>query len=48
MAWYHRLPGPGALRAAIVVVLVTAALAVVLFGYEWLGRAFLDTGGRMG
>lgn len=44
----HRLPGPAALRVAIVVMLAAAVLALLLLGYEWLGRAFLDSGGTMG
>jgi hypothetical protein len=46
--WYHRLPGPTALRMAIVVVLATASAALLLLGYEWLGRLVLDSGGTMG
>lgn len=45
---YLRLPGPAALRVAIVVVLAAAVLALLLAGYEWLGRAVLDSGGTMG
>jgi hypothetical protein len=46
--WYRRLPGPAPLRVAIVVLVVAAALALLLAGYEWLGRAFLDSGGTIG
>ncbi len=46
--WYHRLPGPAALRVAVVVVAAAALLALLLLGYEWLGRVFLDSGGTMG
>ena len=46
--WYHRLPGPTALRVAIVVVLAAASAALLLLGYEWLGRLVLDGGGTMG
>lgn len=46
--WYGRLPGPAALRVAIVVVLAAATVALLLLGYEWLGRVVLDSGGTMG
>jgi hypothetical protein len=46
--WYHRLPGPAALRVAIVVLVAAATIALLLLGYEWLGRVFLDSGGSMG
>lgn len=46
--WYHRLPGPAALRVAVVVLAAAALLALLLLGYEWLGRVFLDSGGTMG
>jgi len=46
--WYRRLPGRTALRVAIVVLVVAAAVALLLLGYEWLGRAFLDSGGTIG
>jgi hypothetical protein len=46
--WYRRLPGPAALRVAILVVAAAAVAALLLLGYEWLGRAFLDSGGTIG
>ena len=46
--WYHRLPGPTALRVAIVVMIAAGAAALLLLGYEWLGRVVLDSGGTMG
>lgn len=46
--WLNRLPGPAAVRVVLVVAVAAAVLALVLLGYEWLGRAFLDSGGTMG
>jgi hypothetical protein len=46
--WYHRLPGPTPLRVAIIVMLAAVAAALLLVGYEWLGRLVLDGGGTMG
>ena len=46
--WYYRLPGPTALRVAIVAALVLVVAALLLLGYEWLGRLVLDGGGTMG
>jgi hypothetical protein len=48
IGWLRRLPGPAWVRAAVVVALAAALAALMLAGYEWLGRAFLDTGGTMG
>jgi hypothetical protein len=45
-AWFGRLPGPA--RVAVAALLVAAAAALLLAGYEWLGRAFLDSGGAIG
>ncbi|MBN2114072.1 MAG: hypothetical protein JW785_08095 [Acidimicrobiia bacterium] len=46
--WFGRLPGPTALRVAIAIVLAVGLAALLLLGYEWLGRAFLDSGGTIG
>lgn len=46
--WYRRLPGPTALRVAIVGALVVVVAGLLLLGYEWLGRLVLDSGGTMG
>jgi len=44
----RRLPEPLWLRVVLAALLVAAALAMLLAGYEWLGRVFLDDGGTMG
>jgi len=46
--WFDRLPGPLGVRLAIAVVLAAAAAALLILGYEWLGRLILDSGGTMG
>jgi len=46
--FYRRLPGPAALRILIFTVIVVAVLVLLGLFYEWLGSAFLDTGGRIG
>jgi hypothetical protein len=48
MRWYRRLPGPAAVRLAIVVVIAAAVVALLLLAYDWLGRVLLDSGGVMG
>lgn|GEM_PF-1911383 len=45
---FRRLPGPVWLRVVVAALLVAGALALLLAGYEWLGRVFLDDGGMMG
>lgn len=48
IGWFGRLPGPTALRMAIVVLAVVLVVALLVLGYEWLGRTFLDSGGTIG
>jgi hypothetical protein len=42
---YTRLPGPTAVRVALIAV---GTLALLVLFYEWMGAMFLDTGGRIG
>ena len=46
--FYHRLPGPTALRMLIVTVIVVAGLVLLGLTYEWVGSTFLDSGGQIG
>jgi len=47
-AIYERLPGPAAVRVAIIVAVIAVALVVLFFVYDWLGTVFLDNGGTIG
>ena len=46
--FYHRLPGPAALRILILTMIVVCALVLVGLFYEWVGSTFLDSGGQIG
>lgn len=46
--FYRRLPGPAALRILIFALIVVVGLVLLGMSYEWLGSAFLDSGGRIG
>lgn len=46
--WFLGLPGPMALKVAIAVVVVLAALVVLFFVYDWIGINMLDSGGTIG
>lgn len=42
------LPGPMPVKVILAVVIVVVALVILHFVYEWMGNAFLDTGGGVG
>jgi len=46
--FYHRLPGPAAIRILILTVIVVVSLVLLGLFYEWLGSTFLDSGGQIG
>ena len=52
MSWipkgFSALPGPLPARIAQTAVIVSVVLVALHFFYEWVGNAFLDTGGAVG
>jgi hypothetical protein len=42
------LPGPVPVKAFLMCVLVVLALIALLFVYDWMGKALLDSGGGIG
>ncbi len=45
---FSSLPGPTYVRVLQMIVIAAASLVLLILCYEWLGNAFLDTGGRVG
>ena len=46
--FYHRLPGPPAIRVFVFAMILVIGLVLLGLFYEWLGSAFLDSGGQIG
>jgi hypothetical protein len=42
------LPGPMPVKALVACVIVILALIALLFVYDWMGKALLDSGGGIG
>ncbi len=44
---FSALPGPKPAKVVIAVILLAVALILLMFVYDWMGAAILDSGGVM-